>query len=227
MGIITALPHIISNSFVIQAEKTVLVDASMPNQEGRILKALAQQNIAPESIDYILLTHGHPDHFGSADALRQHLDVPLVVHAGDVASLEATIVTKPMPLSWEGRLLLVTIPDEKPSLNPDMILSTPEDYDALGIGGTMLHTQGHSEGSIALIFDDEAIIGDTLRGGYLNVLMPHQPRLPFFLDDKEALPILFESIKKLLNTSAKIFHVGHGGELHRDRVARWFETISR
>ena len=225
MGIITALPHIVSNSFVIQAEKTVLVDASVPNQEGRILKALAQHNIASQSIDYILLTHGHPDHFGSAEALRQQLGVPLVAHAGDVPFLEATTVTKPMPLSWEGRLLLATIPDEKPPLKPDITLNTPEDYDVLGIGGTMLHTPGHSNGSIALIFDDEAIIGDTLRGGYLNLIMSHQPRLPFFLDNKEALPILFESIEKLLNTSAKIFHVGHGGELHRDRVEQWFGTL--
>ncbi|MBR4254456.1 MAG: MBL fold metallo-hydrolase [Lentisphaeria bacterium] len=53
------------NCFVLRAKlKTFLIDAGNYDPKGSLVTKLASVNIRPKAIDYILITHLHPDHVG-------------------------------------------------------------------------------------------------------------------------------------------------------------------
>ena len=95
--------------------------------------------------------------------------------------------------------------------------------DDFGVAGTVLHTPGHTAGSIALILDSgDAIVGDTLMGGYAGgAVFPTRPNFHSFADD---LPAAMESLDKVLAATRGTLFVGHGGPLRHEDVARWRAT---
>jgi len=87
---------------------------------------------------YILLTHNHMDHIGALAQLQARLKVPLATHALDARNL-------PSP--------------------PEMLLS---DGDAVSFGNLkfeVLHTPGHTQGSLCLRVGHYLISGDTIFPG--------------------------------------------------------------
>ena len=86
----------------------------------------------------ILLTHGHFDHTGGLKELADRLGAPVAAHASDA-----------------GRL----------PVKPDTLL---EDGDAVSLGDrsmTVLHTPGHTPGSLCFLTDGILFSGDTLFPG--------------------------------------------------------------
>jgi len=87
---------------------------------------------------YILLTHNHMDHIGALAQLRNELKVPLAAHAADAGNL---------------------VPP------PEMLLS---DGDTIWVGNlklTVLHTPGHTPGSLCFRVARYLISGDTIFPG--------------------------------------------------------------
>lgn len=87
---------------------------------------------------YILLTHGHSDHTGALREVKSRLGIPLATHAADVERLPET---------------------------PDRRLS---DGEHLTCGSTVievLHTPGHTTGSLCFLAGCYLISGDTLFPG--------------------------------------------------------------
>lgn len=87
---------------------------------------------------YILLTHGHFDHTGTLKSLRARLKAPLAAHASDAASLKTP---------------------------PEI---TAGDGDVLKLGEleiTVLHTPGHTPGSLCYKIGKYLIAGDTIFPG--------------------------------------------------------------
>ena len=87
---------------------------------------------------YILLTHDHGDHIGALDELRSRLKVPLAAHA-----LDSRILTSP----------------------PEILLN---DGDTLSVGDIkvgVLHTPGHTPGSLCFLAGEYLLAGDTIFPG--------------------------------------------------------------
>lgn len=52
-------------------QKNILVDAGSPWDKDEILTGLNRQNLRPEDINYMVCTHGHPDHVGNINLFTE------------------------------------------------------------------------------------------------------------------------------------------------------------
>jgi len=112
------------------------------------------RRIADMEIEAILLTHAHFDHIGGVDQIRKAKNCPVYVH--------------PLEAEW------LTNPRRNGSLNwPELggpIATDPAEYDLgegqtlklLGIELKVLHTPGHSPGSVSILWDNKLFGGDVL-----------------------------------------------------------------
>ena len=97
--------------------------------------------------------------------------------------------------------------------------------DEFGVTGAILHTPGHTAGSISLMLDSgDAIIGDTIMGGYMGgAVLASKPNHHYFAED---VPLAMASLDRVLAASSRRLFVGHGGPLRHAGVARWRSSHS-
>lgn len=126
-----------------------------PGEEGaRIVKQLRSNGLKPLAI---LLTHTHFDHIGAVEVLQEVFHVPLYVHEKEV--------------DWLGNPLKNG--SGKYAELPNYIVKAPKEEHILRTEGELtigdftfdvVHTPGHSPGSVSFIFKEDgfAIVGDTL-----------------------------------------------------------------
>ena len=111
------------------------------DQADVVLDAIRQQNL---QVQAILLTHGHFDHVGAVAAIQAATGCKVYLHAADLA----------LPADLSGVPL-------KPT-------NTYDEGDTVQIGTItfhVLHTPGHTPGSVCLIANDVLFSGDTLFAG--------------------------------------------------------------
>ncbi len=215
---------LIANVFLVRGEKNIVIDTGKPGDEDAILRALAKKGIQPGDVDLILLTHGHGDHAGSAKELRDKTGAAIAVHTGDAAMVRTGDVGDFVSINMEGAMVKRFVQFRFTPFEPDIVLQSDSDLRQLGLDADLLHTPGHSDGSISMLFSNgEAIIGDVLRGGMMGGnLFSGMPQYPYFLPSHEHKAQLNESIRLLLDSGAHTFYVGHGGKLSAQDVRRWF-----
>lgn len=107
----------------------------------------------------IIVTHGHIDHVGGAARLKKATGAPVLLNQNDLPLLKMMN----MQAAWLG----VEPPEVAP---PD---ASAEDGMKVGITGhtaTVIHTPGHTQGSICLHFAPEGLLlaGDTLFAGSIG-----------------------------------------------------------
>jgi hydroxyacylglutathione hydrolase len=158
------------------------------------------------TLKLIVTTHGHWDHFGENAAVAEHTGAPIAVHA-----LDAHRLTDPQPL-WA--------PFDIPPCVQAVDLAEGGEIRFGDIRLTVLHTPGHTEGSVCLWSADEGLLfsGDTLfasgwgrtdlPGGSQEQLVESLARLSTFDDPLAVLP-------------------GHGAETTIGQERPWLDTVAR
>lgn len=101
------------------------------------------------------------------------------------------------------------------SADPDILVGEKLDLDIFGLNSYIIHSLGHSKGSMCIIIDDDgiALVGDTMFGVFGNSIFPP------FADDVE---IMIENWKKLLETGCKLFLSGHGKVISRELLGKQY-----
>jgi hydroxyacylglutathione hydrolase len=122
----------------------------------QILTLLAKHKL---TLKQIVVTHGHIDHVGGALALKRTTGAPILLNEQDLPLLE--IMNE--QAEWVG----VAAPEVAP---PDI---SAEEGMVVGIANyaaQVLHTPGHTQGSICLHFAPEKLLvaGDTLFAGSIG-----------------------------------------------------------
>ena len=215
----------ISNCFLVESTKKMLVDTGSPGEGNKIIHELKKLGVDLADIKLILHTHGHSDHCGSTAELIRYHKIPTAIHAGDRAMIEngknGTIKTRGL----FAKILKPIVDVPFPAFSADIFLNDYSDLCDFGINGKIHSTKGHTPGSISLVFDNqEAIIGDLLMGGYIGgTFSPHLPDYHYFIDDMDEV---HRSILKILEFESDKFYVGHGGPLTRDRIEKRFRNIA-
>ena len=109
------------------------------------------------AVDYILLTHGHIDHAGAAETLKDELEVEIVgPHEADQPLLDK--------LEQQGRSYGI---DGVRNLVPDRYLKDGDTIEIAGVTFDVLHCPGHSPGSLVYAAPSLrfAFMGDVLFAG--------------------------------------------------------------
>lgn len=217
---IVTIRLLISNAYLVRADRPVLVDAGSPREEHKIVRALRRAGVEPRDLGLIVLTHGHSDHAGSAAALRRISGAPLAIHAHDAHMLRRGSNDPLVPTNLAGRMMRPFTDRRFEPCEPDLLLEGERSLAEYGLPGRVLCTPGHTPGSLSLLLDHhEAIAGDLLIGGYLGGLVARGvPRYPYFADD---LPEIVRSVERLLATRPTRIYVGHGGPLEAPHVEQW------
>ena len=115
-------------------------------EADRIRKAAGSRRIAA-----ILLTHGHFDHIGAVSDLM-NADTRLVIHRLDAPMLGDPSLNAGLPLLGRS----VTAPDATD------LVAEGDELELAGLKVKVLHTPGHTPGSVCYLIGDELFTGDTL-----------------------------------------------------------------
>jgi glyoxylase-like metal-dependent hydrolase (beta-lactamase superfamily II) len=111
------------------------------------------------TVKQIVVTHAHIDHIASALELKQITGAPILYSAADLP-LAAMME---MQAAWIG----VETPQVKP---PDHSPADSEQISVRGIDAQVIHTPGHTEGSLCLHVPAQSLLlaGDTLFAGSIG-----------------------------------------------------------
>ena len=156
-----------TNCYILESDSTALV-IDPGDEPERILRFLNDIKVKPNQI---IATHTHFDHVLGVDEIRATLNIPFLIHHDDLSMLE----------SMQSRVRQFTGLTVPPPPRVDRFLA---DGESLTVGHDtikVLHTPGHSPGSISLagrgyVFTGDALfnqsIGRTdLPGGDLDTLI--------------------------------------------------------
>ena len=121
-----------------------------------ILAVIQKHNL---QVKQIVITHAHIDHVGGAMKLRQATGAPILMNQNDYALAKML----DLQAAWLG----MAPPGE---VKIDGSVSDGETVDAGPLVANVIHTPGHTEGSVCLFFPGEQklIAGDTLFAGSIG-----------------------------------------------------------
>lgn len=120
----------------------------------KILKIIKERNA---KVKFIINTHGHPDHTGANNEIKEHTGAPIYIHRADATFL-STLFTRLGQLSGiKGSLS-----------RPDNFLEEGEELSLGDIRLKIIHTPGHTRGGICLLCDSVLFSGDTLFAGSIG-----------------------------------------------------------
>lgn len=149
-----------TNCYVVSCTETreaLIIDPGFETdlEAKTVLKEIDQRKLR---VRYIVNTHGHHDHTSGNGIMKRSTGAPILIHEYDAPML--TDSTKNLSVLFGLRTA---------SLPPaDQML---HDEDVVQVGDTALrviHTPGHSRGSISLLGDDAVFSGDTLFAGSIG-----------------------------------------------------------
>jgi glyoxylase-like metal-dependent hydrolase (beta-lactamase superfamily II) len=169
-----------TNCYILQSDSAgIIVDPG--DEADRIIRFIRDIKVKPSQI---IATHTHFDHVLGVDEIRAKLKIPFMIHRDDLSMLE----------SMQSRVRQIMGFEVPP---PPKVDSYLKDGDVLKVGEEtirVLHTPGHSPGSISLSGGGYVLTGDALfnqsigrtdlPGGDLQILIHSIRERLFKLDDE-------------------------------------------
>ena len=197
----------VANTFIVENSRgVVVVDAGMPRHAPRIVNAVCALGHAPQDVHLILITHGHIDHAGSAVALKKLTGAPIALHRSDARLIETPSLKIPPGRSAAtdaiGALMRAfgwAMPLE--TFTPDVWLEDGESLGEFGLDAHVVHTPGHTAGSVSVLCDDGSLfVGDAI----LNLV---HVAFPLYWEDA---PQARESALKIHALKPRVCYTAHG-----------------
>lgn len=152
---IISLTNNSTNCYLLPAnDGWLLVDTGLPDTFSHLLQLLFKNSISIYEINYLLITHYHPDHAGLVQNLRD-LGTNLIVHEDQLPYIQKlNSFYKKNPRANFRDIVshnMITVSNS----------NSREYLQSIGISGDIITTPGHSDDSISLVLDEDcAFVGD-------------------------------------------------------------------
>ena len=138
------------STLLVRGDRNIVVDTGHVGRRRALLEALAERGLEPSDVDVAVMTHSHWDHAQNYDVLAS---AEVLIH-----EWERRYARNPHPNDWATPLWTSAMLDTIPNLRE------VEDGYEIEKGVHILHTPGHSAGTMALVVDTPegpvAITGD-------------------------------------------------------------------
>ena len=228
-----ALERMISAFIVIGDERVAIIDPGPESSRGKLLAALERVGVKP---DYIVVTHIHLDHGGSAGGLARSdfSKAEVLVHPRGHRHL-----VNPSKLWEASRAVLGPLADvygEPVPAPEDRVKPAPDGLE-LDLGGTLLrvvHTPGHASHHMSLYQEPDSILYTGDSAG-VAVRVPPYPRVAIPTTPPPFKPKLYlASLDRMIslepdNVAPTHYGIHSGGreylEKHKAQMELWLETL--
>ena len=206
-----------SNAYAVASEQGIaLVDSGSPGEVEGIIAELQCAGFSLSDLQAVVLTHSHGDHMGGAAELARRSGAQILAHHDEAPYLDGT---RTLPAtSLVTRLLTRAaslLPDMGPHCSVDRTLEDGDVLELLG-GARVMHTPGHTPGSICLyqLQGQVMFCGDLLLNGHpLTGRGGLRFSSPLFTVDRIQSR---ESVQRLLEVPIELLCFGHGKPLLSD-----------
>lgn len=148
-----------AGAYLLRGTECVLFDCGSVEGHSALLVNLRRLGVAPRDLTAVYATHGHYDHVSGLARLRAEADVPLWLHPAEHEAVR----------SGDGLRTSATLLYDRP-FPPLSVEHALSDGQTLPGGVRVLHTPGHSPGSVCFLLETGGrrvlLAGDTLWGGF-------------------------------------------------------------
>ena len=200
VGLLATNVHILADEVTREA---IAIDTAIPSLDW----IQAELSARDWTLKLIVTTHGHWDHMGDNARVAEHTGALIAAHP-----LDAHRLTNPPPARWT--------PLEIPPCVPAVELQEGGEIRFGSIRLDVLHTPGHTEGSVCLLEREEGRLfsGDTLfAGSFGRVDLPG--------GSAEAMVESLDRLRRF--DDALAVFPGHGANTSIGRERAWLEWIAR
>lgn len=141
------------NIIIIFGDKITLIDTGVKGSEEKIFSYIKQNNRDISDIQTIILSHSHPDHIGSAAKIKEITCCKILAHKSETDWIEnINLQNKERPVPG-----FHTLADRPVKI--DGVLETGQELKAAeDVTLKIIHTPGHSKGSLNILFKEDRIL---------------------------------------------------------------------
>ncbi|MFJ7934643.1 MBL fold metallo-hydrolase [Sporosarcina sp. NPDC096371] len=169
----------------------LLIDTGPPIMRDKLIPCFEEW-----AVKDVILTHHHEDHTGAAHWIQAHQNIPIYIHESGIENCE-----KRMKLPFYRKVFW----GERQSFQP---LALGDQFTTANYTWDIIHTPGHAHDHVALFNREKGWM-------FGSDLYVHPTPKSFFAF--ESVPVIIDSLKKLLTYDFDTYVCSHAGVIHKGR----------
>jgi glyoxylase-like metal-dependent hydrolase (beta-lactamase superfamily II) len=212
-----------NNAYLIDAAELALIDTGIDTPEAFSLlqRVLSQHGYRVEDLQKIFLTHKHIDHCGLARRLQELSGAPVYIHRDDQEDVARfnerhDLINRlylERMLRWgipQELIEVIAVRSQFARLGRSVPADALNDEQIVPMGTAelqVIHTPGHTQGSVCFLLEDALFTGDHLLPDYTPNIGATEVTVGGML------PKYLNSLRKIREFSGLRVLPGHGGEI--------------